>query len=199
MKKLILLTAVAMAFVTSVAAESRVVIGYDMPRIAWTGSGSEAAEKFNGFSAGYIYGIGLGESGLGIDAGAVFQYGSYSETYYGEDCKMKTSSISIPVAAAYSIALGDNMAIRPYVGVNFRIGIAMKDAWGDEDYESYYSEDDCGDYTSDRFQIGYVAGVDFEFSKFLVGYQYGSDFGDLGGFYEDCKYRWSTIRVGFKF
>ncbi len=181
-----------------------------------------------GFSAGYLRTFPIGQSGLGVDVGAGIQYvvgmestgigiESTSEDIgisgyaYEIDNETTICNINIPIAIAYKIGSSDSFAFRPYAGINFRLGLSAKSKltvtesfYGESESESttlnLFDKDDMGssDNTANKFKTGVIVGGDFEFSRWSVGYQWGSDFGDMGKNFT-YKYSWHTLRFAFKF
>ncbi|MFR9651512.1 MAG: outer membrane beta-barrel protein [Rikenellaceae bacterium] len=219
----LLLSVVALAFVTSVAAEnSKIFVGADVAIVKYTGSEYDYDPVvIAGFSAGYLRTFTIGESGLGVDVGAGIQYvtgttesyDSYSGVYGGDyenDFKRTFCNLNIPVVIAYRIGSSDSFAFRPYAGVNLRLGLLVKtevsysDDLGVEDsiIINYYDKDDMAmlgsDYTARRFKAGMIFGGDFEFPTWSVGYQWGGDFGDIIKDDEE-RYSWHTLRFAYKF
>lgn len=216
----LLLSVVALAFVTSVAAENnKAFFGADLAILKYTGS--ESGDEYDplimgGFSAGYLRTFPLGKSGLGVDVGAGIQYTSGTTTYsfdyslsggssYEYESKTTLFNINIPAVIAYRIGSSDSFAFRPYAGVNFRLGLSAKEEYtetidGESESITYnnYDKDDVGDNTAKRFKTGVVVGGDFEFSKWSIGYQWGGDFGEIAKD-SDTKYSWHTLRFAFKF
>ncbi|MFR9651511.1 MAG: outer membrane beta-barrel protein [Rikenellaceae bacterium] len=179
-----------------------------------------------GFSAGYIRTFPIGKTGLGVDVGAGIQYATGTDTFtqdysysggdtYETKIKKTFCNINIPAVIAYRIGSSDSFAFRPYAGVNFRLGLSTKAkfTYTETDYDTgekeietsnldYYDKDEMKSYGSDntarRFSTGVLVGGDFEFSKITVGYQWGSDFGEI---VKDSKvkYSWHTLRIAYKF
>lgn len=140
-------------------------------------------------------------------------YDSYNdETTYDweyEQSKMNYVSLSIPLSLGYEIRVSNKLAFKPYVGLNMRLGLSatMKeidsytdpedntvDNYDNRDEESENMFDD--EWGMSRFNIGYHVGVDVEFGRFFVGFNYGAD---LGNIIEDFTQKTTSIRAGIIF
>lgn len=155
----------------------------------------------NGVSLKYIHGFSVSqklpmyvETGLNLNFGFAKIYGEEEEDYaYFQ--KYQFAALAIPVNFAYKFNINDNIAIKPYIGLNFKFNLLgrtkgeieiydedLEDYFDEEDLESkwgsLYSKKDMGDKDAvwNRFQMGWHIGADVQFNKFYVGLNYGTDF-----------------------
>ncbi len=184
----------------------------------------------NGFTLGYFRSIGLGGDNvpLFLEVGGNLNYGfhtysvSASDNIAGVLVKAEARStfhmlsLNIPVNFGYSIRLGDNLALNPYVGIRMRVNllglnktkesqtIGSKESDDSETVNMYSSSDDNvgnSDYTWNRFQIGWQAGLKLIISEaFFVEAGYTMDFNRLGKvrlFGGDVNINTSSVNLGF--
>lgn len=140
-----------------------------------------------------------------VEVGGNFNFGFGSEKgekveYAGEwfqsKQKMTNINLRVPVNFVYRFNVSDDFKIAPYVGINFKLNLVTKykdtfdsslskdvlEAAGIEegDWVNVYSDSKenmgDGDYTWNRFQMGWQIGVGFEYQKYYLGVQYGTDF-----------------------
>lgn len=171
------------------------------------------------FSFGYVKSFGVSQNiPLFVEAGANVMWTTkdfaddfvdYLEDYdeYLDDWKVKLNmfSVNIPVNFGYKYQINDNIALFPYVGVNFRVNAfgKVKEEWGD-DSESYdvFKKDDMRDLELlggdawKRFQFGWQIGVALHANKFSVSASYGKDFSEIA---KKVKVAMPSITVGWNF
>lgn len=181
----------------------------------------------NGFQLKYLHGFSVSKSlPMFVEFGASLSFGvSNSEDENGYvNTKGQYMNIAIPVNFAYRFNLTDVIAIKPYIGLNIKFNLLARsrgeytdkfmDKYGDyvdskesewinlfsdniyKDYD--YDDVDSSDLTWKRFQVGWHIGVDFEFNKFFIGLNYGTDFNPIFK-YEDNKISTSTFNIGLGF
>lgn len=180
------------------------------------------SDYVNGFTLGYFRSIGIGGDNvpLFLEVGGNLQYGVHttSEDIIKDWSKAKETlrilSVNIPVNFGYSIRLGDNLALNPYVGIKMRLNILAADKVSiiensnlNEKPLSYknvvttssswnlYSSDDMGgsDNTWNRFQIGWQAGAKMVITEaFFVEAGYYMDFNRIAS-----NTRFSSVNLGF--
>jgi hypothetical protein len=177
----------------------------------------------NGFAVEYIHGFSVSKSlPMFVETGvkANFGFGSLEgeeEEEYSISItpKLQVQDIylAVPVNYAYKFGIGDNCAITPYLGLNFKLHlmsrlrtkIELDGADPDDlnlddddltgDWVNLYSDDeDDGmgdkDATWNRFQLGWHIGVGFNYKHLYVGVNYGTDF--INAF----KYKKSSVSSG---
>lgn len=130
----------------------------------------------------------------------------------GDVSKINTTYLQLPVMAAYRFPLTDRLNMTLKAGPYFAYGLSGKcknqDDDGDSDESNIFSDKDMGGKAASRFEIGGIAGVDFEYHRFVVGaeFEYGfTDFYKVS--YQEENYSYSGkmknmaayITVGYKF
>ena len=163
-------------------------------------------EYINGFTLGYFRSIGLGGDNvpLFLEVGGNLKYGLHTEKAAGVRINDHLLSLNIPVNFGYSIGLGDNLALNPYVGINLRLnllGVETYDIKG-VDNINLYSKDDMGDARYNRFQLGGQIGFKMIISEaFFVEAAYHIDFTPIQNFAvvggKDFKSRTHGVNLGF--
>lgn len=182
---------------------NRISVSYDLQHFGfnkeYTGDDSEG-RNLNGFGINYTHGFGVAENmfvetglsfSLGFGTEAIGEKHSYDGYYYQAKEKMNNINMRIPVNFVYRFDINDKFSVAPFIGLNFKLNLISRykdfldtnDSDYDADEEEWVnlysdSEDnmDGKDYTWNRFQMGWQIGATFEFSKFAVGLQYGTDF-----------------------
>jgi len=169
---------------------------------------------------GLNFNMGWGSSELWSDVD-----GSYTEKTL---MKMQNMNLQLPVNFVYRIGVGENMWVSPYVGLNFKLNLVTKtkdkmelggdvdaddqkyvDEWNNkQEWVNVYSdsEKDMGhkDNTWNRFQMGWHIGCGFQYSKYYVGIQWGTDFIPAYSHkFDDGKYKVNSsnlkVSLGYTF
>lgn len=144
---------------------------------------------FNGFGVNYIHGFSVSSElpifvETGLKFSALFRSDS-EEMGYDEDLDMKYTfmNLAVPVNVAYKFAIGDNMSIQPYLGLNLKFNLVGKikaEYDGDSESISVFDKDDMEDAEMGdawkRFQLGWHIGAGLNYKQFYVGLSYGTDF-----------------------
>lgn len=193
----------------------------------------EDAMSLNGVGFEYTHGFNVSKTlPMFIEAGIKAQVGVGSVSDYDkeDECeyilKVQQLSFSVPVNYTYRFAIGDNISIAPYLGINFKIhAVGRQKNWinfDDEDEQEYFedyldrnedeakyfewndifSKKDMGskDDTWNRFQMGWQIGIGLNVKAFYVGIQYGTDFIPA---YKYKKYAINTgnlaLKIGYNF
>ena len=180
---------------------------------------------FNGFSGEFLVGFNVANGvPVFIETGAGFLYASnkYSDSYTDDyyeievslDLKTKITSIYVPVNIAYEFSVSDNMSVIPYAGLKARFNLsgAQDVTMRIRDTYSGYSETDHDSIDmfykremnnfwglsdeAKRFQLGWQVGANVDLSGFLIGISYGAD---MGEFLKDCKFKTTSLSLGFRF
>jgi hypothetical protein len=165
----------------------RIGISYNNANFSPNKKFDEDSYSLNGVGIDYIHGSSVSSTlPLYWEIGANLNYGAKSESYDEETYKYQLINLQVPVNLVYRYAASETLAIMPYVGLNFKGGIALREKYEydgdyyddeDSDWFSFYSKDDVGeDNTFNRFQFGWHIGVGAQFSSLYVGLQYGTDF-----------------------
>lgn len=165
----------------------------------------------NGFGLGYKYGIGITKLPMFIEVGGQFNFNFDSNTEKEDDWKDKASvthiNLNIPVSYAYKFDIGNEMAIKPYVGLDFKFNMMLQGKFteyykGEETYSNTVNFLGTGehDWNYKVFQMGWHTGVSYYYQKYTVGINYGNDFTPI---YKDKydKVNTSTfnLTVGYAF
>lgn len=144
------------------------------------------------------------EAGLSFNFGFGSKETSPKETegeyWFQSKQKMNNINMVIPVNYTYHFNVAENFTIAPYVGINFKLNLVskIKDVMDtnvpdnlledagytkeelDGTWVNLYNDDEKNmggkDYTWNRFQMGWQVGVNFSYSKYVLGIQYGTDF-----------------------
>ena len=70
----------------------------------------------------------------------------------------------------------------------------------DESIDMFYKRDMTNNWgladEAKRFQLGWQIGADIDFSGVILGISYGTD---MGEFLKDCKFKTTTLSLGFRF
>lgn len=216
MKKLLLSLAIAAVATSSAMADYNIAaLSYDnvtinsnskagKPFIKEAKNGDVVYKKngsFNGLGLEYIHGFGISKLPMYIEVGGKvsFTFNHKSVDFNIDDDVTATATqnwnlirLAIPVSYAYRFKCGDNFAVTPYLGLDFRFNLAasLSEKWkmveydpdGSEEYESdddptnLFSKDDMYGHTWNRFQMGWHIGVRAEYSRFSLGLNLGTDF-----------------------
>ena len=184
----------------------------------------------NCFTLGYFQSIGIGgdKVPLFLEVGGNLQYGFHTYTISAEDniggvfmkdeykFKSHMLALNIPINFGYSIRLGDNLALNPYVGIRMRLNLlgvnkrkstevlGEVELTQDKTVNMFSDSEDNmrnSDYTWNRFQIGWQAGVKMIISEaFFVEAGYTMDFNRLGkvrAYGSDFNLNTSSVNLGF--
>lgn len=157
---------------------------------------------FNGFGAGYSIDFRVSESlplyvGTGLDMRVLFHEQTIlDDTEFNLlDVKANTTFINfnLPVNVSYRVPVADGFYLTPQLGLDFRVqayghtkldvdNISLVSPQYEEliaeahDGVNLFSGKDMGSEKLRRFQMGWHAGVNFEYNRFNVGLSYGTDF-----------------------
>ena len=162
----------------------------------------EGAMSLNGVGFEYIHGFSISSSlPMFIESGIKAQFGAGSVSDYDKkeeyeiSLKLQQFSFSVPVNYTYKFAIGDQMSIAPFVGINFKVHAMgrvksvltfddddLQDYYEDSDYydedwRDIFSKKDMGDKDDvwNRFQMGWQIGAGLNISALYIGLQYGTD------------------------
>lgn len=136
----------------------------------------------NGFGVKFIHGFSISQTRpMYIETGVNFTMGfdSDSEEIYDDEDLTVTStlgSLAVPVNFAYRFGLANNIAIKPYAGLNLKFNVIGKTTASYDDESESVSWFKKDTMNANRFQLGWHIGAGVEFSKFYLGLQYGTDF-----------------------
>lgn len=183
--------------------------------------------SLNGFGLQYSYGFGLGKLPMNLEVGLkwnmIFNQTSEKDYDYDYDTKYifeekfntRFMRLSIPISYIYHFNLKNNIVVAPYAGVDLRFNLLgsttykyiESDKYGkvtEEEKWNYFSKEDMGDATFNRFQFGWHLGVRLEYTKIFLGLEYGTDFNPLFSYKDDIyKEHINTgnfsLNIGYKF
>ncbi len=156
----------------------------------------------NGFGLNYIHGFSLSKSlPMFLEVGGNVNFNFYGKTeglsFYGENYDYKSQfqniNLQIPVNFTWRFNVVEDFTIAPYVGLNFKLHFVSKmREYVDGDWDDQEEEDEAKAWTNlfssdkdnmgskdntwNRFQMGWHVGVNFQYTKWNLGVQYGTDF-----------------------
>lgn len=154
---------------------------------------------FNGFGVGYTADFRVSNSlplyvGTGLDLRTVFHSDKIIDTddYNPADIKFNETlvNLNLPVNVSYRVPVADSFYMTPKVGLDFRVQLYghgkftadggrsefVDEFLADNSSVDLFSKSDMGDAAYKRFQMGWHAGVDFEYNRVNLGLSYGTDF-----------------------
>lgn len=187
------------------------IIGLSYDYTSLSGKNFEFAENksmgLNGFGVEYIHGFSLSSTTpLFLELGAKLNMGFGKATEPDDSeyfVKVQNLRVNIPVSLAYRYSIGSNMAITPFVGLDFRVNVLNR-ANIDDEWYSLFDKDEVGDETWNRFQMGWHLGARFEYKKVSLAVSGGTDFIKAFSYKEDdYKSHVSTgnlaVTIGYRF
>ena len=158
---------------------------------------NDAESMYNGVNLGWSYGLNLtSQKPLFLEFGAEIAYEKGETSYIAknkhdgfvnEKRRENQINFSVPVVVAYQFSINESVKVAPYTGPNFRVNI-LEDAGGLDLMNDRPS--------SNRFQFGWNAGLDFVISKFIIGYRFT---GDITSYYHKNTDQYHNVRIGYKF
>lgn len=177
---------------------------------------------FNGAGVGYNIDFRVSNSlplyvGTGLDVRYVYNSRTIlDDTEFNLlDVKAKTSfvNVNLPINVSYRVPVADGFYLTPQLGLDFRVqayghskidvdNISLVSPQYDEiiarehDGVNLFSEDDMGAGKLRRFQMGWHAGVNFEYQRFNLGLSYGTDFVKL---HKDLGASHFLVSLGYTF
>lgn len=187
--------------------------------------------SMNGFSIGYVQAIKLSPAiPLFLELGSELNYAKWSwsedfvdapdgyeddpEYHYDITQSATAVSVRIPVNVVYAFKLNNNMVLKPYSGMFFRIYASAKYKFeldGDKDEMNLFKKNDFADYgTSDfdeedkefydknhwnRLVIGWTMGCDLDINQhFTVGLDFSYDTSRIS---ESIRSSRLSLKVGY--
>lgn len=190
---------------------NRLYVSYNPSKLKTDVDGVDDLDM-KGFTVGYLRGFSVTQKvPLYIEAGAAFQYRSYSDDYddYGYDVseKVKVMSLNIPVHLLYRFNVTDDFSIEPFFGFDFRFNLSGKLKYeasygGQTDSEDYnlFDKDEMNDALGmdafKRFQAGWHIGVNLSYKPVYFGVHYGKDFNEIN---DHVKVSTTYVTLGYNF
>lgn len=169
------------------AGYSRVTVSYDLTHI----SDIDNSCNLNGAALGYVYGTGLVDN-LFAETGVNFNY----QVGSNKSVDMKFTALQVPLNLVYRIAgLAQGLDFAPYVGLNLKYNTTGKftEKISKVSVDVFDSKDMGGDdYTFNRFQPGWHAGVGVNSDNIYLGLEFGTDFRPL---YKVAENTWKTSNL----
>lgn len=185
---------------------NRVAISYDNTRYSAGGddkyidlgdAGDQKSIATNGFGLNYIHGFSLSSSlPMFLEVGGNVNFNFYGKSKRPEgaenDYKYQFQNINlqIPVNYTWRFNVVEDFTIAPYAGINFKFNFMQRNrsyydskdtSDDDKKWTNLMSDKEDGgvgskDLTWNMFQMGWQVGVNFQYTNWVLGVQYGTDF-----------------------
>lgn len=151
---------------------NRIIFGWAPTKFSWEGG----SETLQGFNLGWISGYNVTKEKslpLYVETGLLMNAG-FGECMSESD---KLLAFSVPVNATYRYHFKNTkIYVAPYFGFHFKVNAL----WLDDDGDSYFD-----DNRIKRFQFGMQLGVNFDISKFNLGFGWDNDFMPIAKYKRD--------------
>lgn len=168
-------------------------------------SGDGDSFTAGGFAVGWLGGWSVSKTApVYVEGGLNLKYNHYSESDDYEKIKLTFLNLNVPINVSYkwNVPNVNGLSVAPYVGLHFTYNIIGKeeDEWDNgyrhesDDY-SLFDEDEC-DYPANRFQLGWQAGVGFNYKALYVGVGYSGEFTE---YMENVNTGGITLTLGYNF
>ena len=194
--------AIAASGVANAEGYNRIGLSYNNTSYRFSGYKGASDHNFsvNGFGIDYAHGFGLSRSlpmFIEVGGNVNFNFGNMFEDKNGSDYeidRIQDINLQVPVNYVYRFDISDYFSIAPYAGVNFKLHLMTRTRYEEkyqgeketEEWNSLYDKDFMGEEgTWNRFQMGWQIGVNFQYSAFSLGVQYGTDFIPTFSYNED--------------
>lgn len=178
---------------------------YDRSILKSTADNSDLKQGFNGFTLSYVYAWHFTRTlPFFVEAGGGVNFWRHSYDASEDDVTLKTYQnilgLYIPVNVVYKIRVTDKIALKPYTGIYFRLGLLGKEKYESgvdghtvsDSYNLYGSEG--GDWK--RFQMGWQIGLTADYGSYNFGIGYGIDFNEAA---PEARFGSFSLRVGKNF
>lgn len=178
---------------------NRASVSYDLNTLSPSGASNA---YFNGYGVGYNIDIRVSDThplyvGTGLDLRFVFNNRNITDDMDYDPVFIKAQStlinFNLPVNVSYRVPVADRFYLTPFAGLDFRLQaygntslkISIPENTPDEVIDqveridrdiNLFSSDDMGSEHLRRFQMGWHAGVTFEYNNVNLGLTYGTDF-----------------------
>ncbi|MDE6438306.1 MAG: outer membrane beta-barrel protein [Muribaculaceae bacterium] len=177
---------------------------------------------FNGFGVGYSIDFRVADElplyvGTGLDARFLFNSRTILDDTEFNLINVKAKStfinFNVPINVSYRVPVADGFYLTPQLGLDFRVqayghssldadNVSLVSPQLDEiiaethDGINLFSDKDMGSEKLRRFQMGWHAGVNFEYNRFNLGLSYGTDFVKL---HKDLGASHFLVSLGYSF
>lgn len=204
-KALMLAGAVCVAGSAMAQDYNRVAISYDNTRYSAGGDDKyiemgvkdQKSVATNGFGLNYIHGFSLSSSlPMFLEVGGNVNFNFYGKSERPEGAEndhkyqFQNINLQIPVNYTWRFNVVEDFTIAPYAGINFKFNFMQrkrsyydsKDTSDDDKkWTNLMSDKEDGgvgskDLTWNMFQMGWQVGVNFQYTNWVLGVQYGTDF-----------------------
>ena len=178
---------------------NRASVFYDLNTLFPSGASNV---YFNGYGVGYNIDVRVSKNlplyvGTGLDVRFVFNNRNITDDLDFDPVFIKAQStlinFNLPINVSYRVPVANNFYMTPFAGLDLRVQaygntslkIAVPDNTPDAvvdrlealDHDiNLFSESDMGNEYWERFQMGWHAGVNFEYNNVNLGLSYGTDF-----------------------
>lgn len=196
MKKLLL--AISLIFATS-AAMAQSPENYNGASISYVGNSfigdGDSVEAPSGFGVNYVHGFAIaGQTPLFLETGASLSLGLQDENHVASTML----DLQVPLNLVYSLPVGNSMSLNPYAGLNARWYIIGSSKPDGGDAINMFDKDLLGDAALNPLYLGWQVGANFNYSKYWVGFSYGTTFTEVMKKSDVYASRF-TVSVGFRF
>lgn len=178
---------------------TRYSAGGDMKELSMGVKDDQKSAATNGFGLNYIHGFSLSNSlPMFLEVGGNINFNFYGDSEKEDEYEYKYQfqniNLQIPVNFTWRFNVVEDFTIAPYAGINFKFNFMQrqrgwseypdqdqKDLDEDKKWTNLMSDKEDGgmgskDYTWNMFQMGWQVGVNFQYSNWVLGVQYGTDF-----------------------
>lgn len=156
--------------------------------------------SLQGFGIEYIRGFKVSKTKpMFVEAGATFNF------TFGDVAGQSAQQfgLAIPISFAYKFNIKNKFSIKPYAGIDFKVGLLGRNKIGDDEDTEWFDwydkeNDEMGAYK--RFNLGWHIGVDFQYRRYILGLNFVSDITKVysGEFYK-VKNPVIAIKLGYNF
>ena len=181
--------------------------------------------QLNGFSLEYTRGINIvNDLPLFLEVGAGVKLQNATSSSEEEDdmyiykykYSLNVASLYIPLNVGYKIAITEDFAIMPYVGLmtQFNLSATATDSYEydyHKQYEDWYEDESgkeshnlfnkkvMGENTFRRLFFGWQVGANITIKDFHIGANYGTTLGRIVNNLEGVKLKGANISIGYNF
>lgn len=171
---------------------SRIFVSY--APMSFSGDIGKHMDTATGFALGWQGGWSVSKIiPLYVEGGLNLRYCFYSKNEETDNYL----SLNLPVNIAYKFSIPgvDGLSLVPYLGLHLT-GSILGTATVDDETYNFFSEDDMGDNTANRFQFGWQIGVGVNYKSLYLGVGYSAEFTQ---YFEDVNTGGLTLSLGLNF